>query len=90
MTESHNTVANLRCSFCGKSQAEVQKVIAGEGVAICTEYLEVCNDIVADTSARRSSSSDESEPDDEPDDEPRLLSFKCPACGHHWKAATKR
>ena len=38
----------LRCSFCGKSQNEVKKLVAGRGVYICDECIEVCINIVAD------------------------------------------
>ena len=38
----------LYCSFCGKSQHEVRKLIAGPTVFICDECVEVCNDIIAD------------------------------------------
>jgi len=38
----------LHCSFCGKSQAEVKKLVAGRGVYICDECIEVCINIVAD------------------------------------------
>lgn len=38
----------LRCSFCGKSQYEVQKLIAGPTVFICNECIELCNDILKD------------------------------------------
>jgi ATP-dependent Clp protease ATP-binding subunit ClpX len=37
---------NLNCSFCGKSQKEVKKLIAGPGVYICDECIELCNDII--------------------------------------------
>lgn len=40
---SHDTV---RCSFCGKSQAEVRKIVAGPGVYICNECVELCKDII--------------------------------------------
>ena len=36
----------LRCSFCGKSQHEVRKLIAGPSVFICDECVELCNDII--------------------------------------------
>ncbi|MFZ1539508.1 MAG: ATP-dependent Clp protease ATP-binding subunit ClpX [Chromatiaceae bacterium] len=36
----------LYCSFCGKSQAEVRKLIAGPSVFICDECVELCNDII--------------------------------------------
>jgi ATP-dependent Clp protease ATP-binding subunit ClpX len=36
----------LRCSFCGKSQEEVKKLIAGPAVYICDECIELCNEII--------------------------------------------
>ena len=36
----------LYCSFCGKSQHEVRKLIAGPSVYICDECVELCNDII--------------------------------------------
>ncbi len=39
---------NLSCSFCGKSQREVRKLIAGPTVYICDECIELCNDIIAE------------------------------------------
>jgi len=36
----------LRCSFCGKSQKEVKKLIAGNGVYICDECVSLCNEII--------------------------------------------
>jgi ATP-dependent Clp protease ATP-binding subunit ClpX len=43
--ESQN---NLNCSFCGKSQREVKKLIAGPTVYICDECIALCNDIIAE------------------------------------------
>jgi ATP-dependent Clp protease ATP-binding subunit ClpX len=40
--------ADLLCSFCGKNQSEVKKLIAGPGVYICDECIELCNDIIAE------------------------------------------
>jgi ATP-dependent Clp protease ATP-binding subunit ClpX len=53
----------LYCSFCGKSQHEVKKLIAGPSVFICDECIELCNDIIrdevpADSPAGRSVKSD--------------------------------
>jgi len=39
---------NLTCSFCGKKQEEVRKLIAGPTVYICDECIELCNDIIAE------------------------------------------
>jgi ATP-dependent Clp protease ATP-binding subunit ClpX len=44
--------ANLSCSFCGKSQREVKKLIAGPTVYICDECIELCNDIIAEEYGR--------------------------------------
>ncbi len=38
----------FRCSFCGKSQTEVKKLIAGPGVFICDECVELCLPIIAE------------------------------------------
>lgn len=43
---------NLCCSFCGKSQREVRKLIAGPTVYICDECIELCNDIIAEETTR--------------------------------------
>jgi ATP-dependent Clp protease ATP-binding subunit ClpX len=40
------TDGSLRCSFCGKQQDEVDKLIAGPGVYICNEGVDLCNEIV--------------------------------------------
>jgi len=45
----------LRCSFCGKSQDEVKKLIAGPTVYICDECVELCNDIIAEEYEREDS-----------------------------------
>lgn len=41
----------LRCSFCGKSQDEVKKLIAGPTVYICDECIDLCNDIILEESS---------------------------------------
>jgi ATP-dependent Clp protease ATP-binding subunit ClpX len=40
--------SNLSCSFCGKTQDEVRKLVAGPGVYICDECVELCNDILVE------------------------------------------
>jgi ATP-dependent Clp protease ATP-binding subunit ClpX len=44
--------SNVACSFCGKSQKEVKKLIAGPTVYICDECIELCNDIIAEEATR--------------------------------------
>ena len=41
-----SSFGNLTCSFCGKSQREVKKLIAGPSVYICDECIDLCNDII--------------------------------------------
>ncbi len=51
----------LYCSFCGKSQHEVRKLIAGPSVYICDECVELCKDIIKDELADESDSTDGTE-----------------------------
>jgi ATP-dependent Clp protease ATP-binding subunit ClpX len=53
---------NLACSFCGKSQKEVKKLIAGPTVYICDECIELCNDIIAEEASRDSDAPSSSVP----------------------------
>lgn len=46
MSKDHENEIDVLCSFCGKSQDEVKKLIAGPTVYICDECIELCNDIV--------------------------------------------
>jgi ATP-dependent Clp protease ATP-binding subunit ClpX len=46
--KASTTDKNLFCSFCGKSQHEVKKLIAGPSVFICDECIDLCNDIIRD------------------------------------------
>jgi ATP-dependent Clp protease ATP-binding subunit ClpX len=43
-----NKDGGLHCSFCGKSQREVKKLIAGPNVYVCDECIQLCNDIIAE------------------------------------------
>lgn len=47
--------STLHCNFCGKSQKEVKKLIAGPGVYICDECIELCNDIIYEDSMKSTS-----------------------------------
>ncbi|RLB10482.1 MAG: ATP-dependent Clp protease ATP-binding subunit ClpX [Deltaproteobacteria bacterium] len=46
--KNHNNNNELFCSFCGKSQDEVKKLIAGPSVYICDECIQLCNEIIAE------------------------------------------
>ena len=47
----------LYCSFCGKSQHEVRKLIAGPSVYVCDECVELCNDIIREEMQEQSQTS---------------------------------
>jgi ATP-dependent Clp protease ATP-binding subunit ClpX len=55
MNKKEGASGLLRCSFCGKSQNEVKKLIAGPGVYVCDECIELCNDIIAEEKDREDS-----------------------------------
>jgi hypothetical protein len=44
---------SLRCSFCGKAKSEVDKLVAGPGVYICNECVDLCNEIIVDQTPAR-------------------------------------
>ena len=48
MNKNGNDQNDIHCSFCGKSQSEVYRLMAGAGVWICNECVELCNMILAD------------------------------------------
>ena len=54
MARAHETTDLLTCSFCGKSQKQVKKLIAGGGVFICDECIELCNEIIEEELAKSS------------------------------------
>ena len=54
-------VDGLRCSFCGKSQDEVKKLIAGPAVYICDECIELCNEIIEEEYEKETRTQDKGE-----------------------------
>jgi len=52
MTKKNDIYGSLVCSFCGKSQKEVKKLIAGPSVYICDECIDLCNDIIIEEKER--------------------------------------
>jgi ATP-dependent Clp protease ATP-binding subunit ClpX len=48
MSKKNSSTEDLLCSFCGKSQDEVKKLIAGPSVYICDECIQLCNEIIAE------------------------------------------
>ncbi|MGE0323770.1 MAG: ATP-dependent Clp protease ATP-binding subunit ClpX [Polyangiaceae bacterium] len=63
---------NLCCSFCGKSQKEVKKLIAGPTVYICDECIALCNDIIAEE-VEKEEPSDGSDPIPKPEEIKSIL-----------------
>ncbi|OGW15822.1 MAG: ATP-dependent protease ATP-binding subunit ClpX [Nitrospinae bacterium RIFCSPLOWO2_12_FULL_47_7] len=55
MAKKSPSAGNYRCSFCGKSQEEVKKLIAGPTVYICDECIELCNEIMVEEWAQEKS-----------------------------------
>ncbi len=55
MTTKDTAGGSLKCSFCGKGQKEVKKLIAGPGVYICDECIDLCNDIIDEEKDRETS-----------------------------------
>jgi len=55
MAKKSASTGNYRCSFCGKSQEEVKKLIAGPTVYICDECIELCNEIMVEEWAQEKS-----------------------------------
>ena len=54
MARSAESADLLKCSFCGKSQKQVKKLIAGPGVYICDECIDLCNEIIDEEFAEAS------------------------------------
>src|SRR3990167_10862544 len=55
----NNSTKILYCSFCGKSQNEVKKLIAGPSVFVCDECIALCNDIMRDEIAETPTATEE-------------------------------
>lgn len=55
MTRIGETSDLLKCSFCGKTQKQVKKLIAGPGVYICDECIDLCNEIIVEELSEASS-----------------------------------
>ena len=56
MADRHKPGGELRCSFCGKPQSQVRRLIAGPDVFICDECVEMCADIIRDAAAQTNDS----------------------------------
>ena len=59
--------SHLKCSFCGKSQEQVRKLIAGPGVYICDECVDLCNEILDEELIEHNTSSAATAPASRPE-----------------------
>ncbi len=65
----------LCCSFCAKSQFDVAKLVAGPGVYVCDECIELCNQIIAQEAARKGSPAQDAVRSAESDAPPTLRAW---------------
>ena len=56
MAKDDSNIKVARCSFCGKSESMVQRLIEGPGVFICDECISLCNDLIAQSTPVRPAS----------------------------------
>lgn len=66
----------LRCSFCNKSSADVLKLIAGPGVYICNDCVDLCNQIIVEELARRSGPAGDSDQSTKQNDPPTIKAWE--------------
>ncbi len=71
----------MGCSFCGKYQNEVKKLIAGPTVYICNECVDICNEIITDDGATRSQTDPTSGKATRVTSPPIFEWLPCPSCG---------
>ena len=62
INRNENEQKDVHCSFCGKSQDEVYRLIAGPGVWICNECVDLCNIILADEKGGAAAASEQEPP----------------------------
>ena len=48
MAKNNNIKGSVKCSFCGKTQENVKRIVAGPGVYICDECIGICKNIIED------------------------------------------
>ncbi|MDN6597584.1 MAG: ATP-dependent Clp protease ATP-binding subunit ClpX, partial [Lentilactobacillus parabuchneri] len=58
MFEDNESSGPITCSFCGKTQDQVKKIVAGPGVYICNECIDLCKEIIDEELAPEKTSED--------------------------------
>jgi ClpX C4-type zinc finger len=66
----------LRCSFCNKSRVDVLKLVAGPGVYICNECVDLCDQIIAEELAHNSPQDDEAGSSTKSSDPPTIKAWE--------------
>jgi hypothetical protein len=66
----------LCCSFCTKSQLDVAKLVAGPGVFICNECIDLCDQIIAEEAKRKDGSADDGARSTQPDAPPPMRAWE--------------
>ena len=79
----------LRCSFCGKHQREVRKLIAGPTVYICDECIKLCNQIIAEEAKREEPPEQPAPPKAERRAKKRNQTLCCSFCGKSQREVKK-
>jgi len=54
LLDNTDTTGTITCSFCGKTQDQVKKIVAGPGVYICNECIDLCKEIIDEEVSRES------------------------------------
>lgn len=66
----------LRCSFCSKSQFDVSKLVAGPGVFICNECVDLCNQIIVEELDHKHEGASTADPSGPPRDPPTIKAWE--------------
>ena len=66
----------MRCSFCNKGSADVMKLVAGPGVYICNECVDLCNQIIVEELDRRSGEGGDSDQSTKQHDPPTIKAWE--------------
>ena len=90
MTSGKQPDATLNCSFCGKSEGEVKKLIAGPSVRICDGCVKICNEVLADSETAARAAGSEAGAREETPEEFHIGTFTCPKCGGTFALHSRR
>ena len=75
----------LTCSFCNKSQSEIAKLVAGPGVYICNECVDLCNQIITEELDRKGAQAPEAGPSTKSQDPTTIKAWDGLSDGACWR-----